>query len=74
MPFASLSGMHSVRPFHSVVFTNSLLLSALISQVTVCALIFQVNNRVVHTEFHLHEEPIKVSLVMESTLTRFVYF
>lgn len=34
----------------------------------------KVNNRVVHTEFHLHEEPIKVSLVMESTLTRFVYF
>ncbi|XP_026352552.1 caspase-14-like isoform X1 [Ursus arctos] len=34
----------------------------------------KVNNRVVHTEFHLHEEPIKVSLVMESTLTKFVYF
>ncbi|XP_011355710.2 caspase-14-like [Pteropus vampyrus] len=34
----------------------------------------KVNNRVVHTEFHLQEEPIKVSLVMESTLTKFVYF
>uniref|UniRef100_A0A8C0TAV6 Caspase-14-like n=3 Tax=Canis lupus TaxID=9612 RepID=A0A8C0TAV6_CANLF len=34
----------------------------------------KVNNRVVHTEFHLHEEPIKVSLVMESTLTKSVYF
>lgn len=34
----------------------------------------RVNNRVVHTEFHLHEEPIKVSLVMESTLTKSVYF
>lgn len=41
---------------------------------TVCALLFQVNNKVVHTEFFLREEPIKVSLVMESTLTRFVYF
>ncbi|XP_058411475.1 caspase-14-like isoform X1 [Diceros bicornis minor] len=34
----------------------------------------KVNNRVVHTEFHLREEPIKVSLVMESTLTKSVYF
>ncbi|XP_005860499.2 PREDICTED: caspase-14 [Myotis brandtii] len=34
----------------------------------------KVNNKVVHTEFFLREEPIKVSLVMESTLTRFVYF
>ncbi|XP_014715118.1 caspase-14-like [Equus asinus] len=34
----------------------------------------RVNNRVVHTEFHLREEPIKVSLVMESTLTKSVYF
>lgn len=34
----------------------------------------KVNNRVVHSEFHLQEEPIKVSLVMESTLTKFVYF
>lgn len=34
----------------------------------------KVNNSVVHTSFHLHGEPIKVSLVMESTLTRFVYF
>lgn len=34
----------------------------------------RVNNRVVHTEFQLQEEPIKVSLVMESTLTKFVYF
>lgn len=34
----------------------------------------QVNNRVVRAEFYIHEEPIKVSLVMESTLTRFVYF
>lgn len=41
---------------------------------TVCAPLFQVNNKVVHTEFSLREEPIKVSLVMESTLTRFVYF
>ncbi|KAM7062972.1 caspase-14-like [Molossus nigricans] len=34
----------------------------------------KVNNRVVHTEFYLREEPVKVSLVMESTLTRSVYF
>lgn len=34
----------------------------------------KVNNEVVRAEFYLHEEPIKVSLVMESTLTRFVYF
>ncbi|KAM8759410.1 caspase-14-like isoform 1-T1 [Rhynchonycteris naso] len=34
----------------------------------------KVNNRVVHTDYRLHEEPIKVSLVTESTLTRFVYF
>ncbi|KAK1332574.1 hypothetical protein QTO34_007257 [Cnephaeus nilssonii] len=34
----------------------------------------KVNNKVVHTEFFLREEPIKVSLVMESTLTRSVYF
>ncbi|XP_007531716.2 caspase-14-like [Erinaceus europaeus] len=34
----------------------------------------KVNNRVVHTDFHLGEDPIKVSLVMESTLTKFVYF
>ncbi|XP_076985856.1 caspase-14-like [Tamandua tetradactyla] len=34
----------------------------------------KVNNRVVHAEFHLQEEPIKVSLVMESTLTKSVYF
>ncbi|XP_019518345.1 PREDICTED: caspase-14-like isoform X2 [Hipposideros armiger] len=34
----------------------------------------KVNNRVVRAEFYIHEEPIKVSLVMESTLTRFVYF
>ncbi|XP_045435392.1 caspase-14 isoform X1 [Pipistrellus kuhlii] len=34
----------------------------------------KVNNKVVHTEFFLRDEPIKVSLVMESTLTRFVYF
>ena len=41
---------------------------------TVCAFLLQVNNEVVHTEFFLRDEPIKVSLVMESTLTRFVYF
>lgn len=41
---------------------------------SVCAFLLQVNNRVVHTEFQLQEEPIKVSLVMESTLTKFVYF
>lgn len=41
---------------------------------TVCAFLLQVNNKVVHTEFFLREEPIKVSLVMESTLTRSVYF
>lgn len=34
----------------------------------------RVNNIVVHTEFHLQKEPIKVSLVMESTLTKSVYF
>ncbi|TKC38896.1 hypothetical protein EI555_004107, partial [Monodon monoceros] len=34
----------------------------------------KVNNRVVHREFNLRNEPIKVSLVMESTLTKFVYF
>ncbi|XP_037004188.1 caspase-14-like [Artibeus jamaicensis] len=34
----------------------------------------KVNNKVVHTDFHLREEPIKVSLVMESTLTKSVYF
>ncbi|XP_024421544.3 caspase-14 [Desmodus rotundus] len=34
----------------------------------------KVNNKVVHTEFRLREEPIKVSLVMESTLTKSVYF
>ena len=41
---------------------------------TVCAFLLQVNNKVVHTEFRLREEPIKVSLVMESTLTKSVYF
>ncbi|KAG8521514.1 Caspase-14, partial [Galemys pyrenaicus] len=40
----------------------------------VCAFILQVNHKVVHTQYHLHEEPVKVSLVMESTLTRSVYF
>ncbi|XP_037382609.1 caspase-14-like [Talpa occidentalis] len=34
----------------------------------------RVNNRVVHTVYHLHEKPVKVSLVMESTLTKSVYF
>lgn len=34
----------------------------------------KVNNIVVRAEFYLHEEPIKVSLVMESTLTKSVYF
>ncbi|XP_054451197.1 caspase-14-like [Pteronotus mesoamericanus] len=34
----------------------------------------KVNNKVVHTDFHLQEGPVKVSLVMESTLTRSVYF
>nr|XP_058144351.1 caspase-14-like [Dasypus novemcinctus] len=34
----------------------------------------KVNNRVVHTEFHLRDDPVKVSLVMESTLTKSVYF
>ncbi|XP_032315070.1 caspase-14 isoform X1 [Camelus ferus] len=34
----------------------------------------KVNNRVVHQEFNLRREPVKVSLVMESTLTKFVYF
>uniref|UniRef100_A0A480K298 Caspase-14 n=2 Tax=Sus scrofa TaxID=9823 RepID=A0A480K298_PIG len=34
----------------------------------------KVNNRVVHSEFNLQKEPVKVTLVMESTLTKFVYF
>uniref|UniRef100_A0A8C3WJH4 Caspase-14-like n=1 Tax=Catagonus wagneri TaxID=51154 RepID=A0A8C3WJH4_9CETA len=34
----------------------------------------KVNNRVVHREFNLRKEPVKVTLVMESTLTKFVYF
>lgn len=34
----------------------------------------QVNNKVVHTDYFRRGEPIKVSLVMESTLTRSVYF
>lgn len=34
----------------------------------------KVNNRVVHTDYHLHGEPVKISLVMESTLTKSVYF
>lgn len=34
----------------------------------------RVNNRVVQREFYLHEEPIKITLVMESTLTKSVYF
>ncbi|XP_072507567.1 caspase-14-like [Notamacropus eugenii] len=34
----------------------------------------QVNNRVVHTDFYLNKNPIKVVLVMESTLTKAVYF
>ncbi|XP_005222518.1 caspase-14-like isoform X2 [Bos indicus] len=33
-----------------------------------------VNNRVVHRDFNLCNKPVKVSLVMESTLTKFVYF
>ncbi|KAB0353305.1 hypothetical protein FD755_023989, partial [Muntiacus reevesi] len=33
-----------------------------------------VNNRVVHRDFNLCNKPIKISLVMESTLTKFVYF
>ncbi|XP_027703681.1 caspase-14-like isoform X3 [Vombatus ursinus] len=34
----------------------------------------QVNNRVVHTDFYMNKNPIKVVLVMESTLTKAVYF
>lgn len=34
----------------------------------------QVNNRVVHTDFYMDEDPVKVVLVMESTLTKAVYF
>ncbi|XP_004614672.2 caspase-14-like [Sorex araneus] len=34
----------------------------------------KVNRRVVQREFSLREEPVKVSLVMESTLTKSVYF
>ncbi|XP_044534060.1 caspase-14-like [Gracilinanus agilis] len=34
----------------------------------------QVNNRVVHTNFYIKRSPIKVVLVMESTLTKAVYF
>ncbi|XP_006067422.1 caspase-14 isoform X4 [Bubalus bubalis] len=33
-----------------------------------------VNNRVVHRNFNLCNQPVKVSLVTESTLTKFVYF
>uniref|UniRef100_A0A8C2RXL7 Caspase-14-like n=1 Tax=Capra hircus TaxID=9925 RepID=A0A8C2RXL7_CAPHI len=33
-----------------------------------------VNNRVVHRDFSLYNKPVKISLVMESTLTKFVYF
>ena len=41
---------------------------------TICSFILQVNNRVVHRDFNLCNKPVKVSLVMESTLTKFVYF
>ncbi|XP_036614403.1 caspase-14-like isoform X2 [Trichosurus vulpecula] len=34
----------------------------------------QVNNRVVHTDFYMNKNPVKVVLVMESTLTKAVYF
>ncbi|XP_012590502.1 PREDICTED: caspase-14-like [Condylura cristata] len=34
----------------------------------------RVNNRVVHSDYHMREKTIKVSLVMESTLTKSVYF
>ncbi|XP_036618069.1 caspase-14-like [Trichosurus vulpecula] len=34
----------------------------------------QVNNRVVNTDFYLGKNPVKVVLVMESTLTKAVYF
>ncbi|XP_074128303.1 caspase-14-like [Sminthopsis crassicaudata] len=34
----------------------------------------QVNNRVVHTDYYMGKDPIKVVLVMESTLTKAVFF
>ncbi|XP_043823205.1 caspase-14-like isoform X2 [Dromiciops gliroides] len=34
----------------------------------------QVNNRVVHTDYYMSKNPVKVVLVMESTLTKAVYF
>ncbi|XP_051856848.1 caspase-14-like [Antechinus flavipes] len=34
----------------------------------------QVNNRVVHTDYYMDKNPIKVVLVMESTLTKAVFF
>lgn len=63
-----------ILPLHLVGFTKRLLLRAVCSFGQFVLFLLQVNNSVVHTSFHLHGEPIKVSLVMESTLTRFVYF
>lgn len=63
-----------ILPSHLVGFTKRLLLRAVCSFGQFVLFLLQVNNSVVHTSFHLHGEPIKVSLVMESTLTRFVYF
>ena len=62
-----------ILPSPSVGFTKRLL-RALQFIWTVCSFILQVNNRVVHRNFNLCNQPVKVSLVTESTLTKFVYF
>ena len=62
-----------ILPSPSVGFTKRLL-RGLQFIWTVCSFILQVNNRVVHRDFSLYNKPVKISLVMESTLTKFVYF
>ena len=63
----------TILPSPSGGFTKRLL-RALQFFWTVCSFLLQVNNRVVHRNFNLCNKPIKISLVMESTLTKFVYF